>query len=75
MTPISKYSIQVFLEDPEYLKDTLDLLTVGTIVAVLVQWLPTLASVLAIVWTLMRMYEWVQRYRGKWPTPPPPPTQ
>jgi hypothetical protein len=37
-----------------------DLVSAGVIVGVLADWLPTVASLVAIIWTLIRIFEWVR---------------
>ena len=43
----------------EWIKNILDLLSLGTIGAVLLQWLPAIAALFTIVWTAIRIFtEW-----------------
>ena len=37
-----------------------DIVSLGVVVGVVQQWLPALASLLAIIWTAIRIYEWVR---------------
>ena len=41
-------------------KQILDGLSVSAVVATLLQWLPPLAAVLTIIWTSLRIYEWIE---------------
>lgn len=52
----------------ELAKHTLDLASLGVVVGTLMQWLPPLAALLTIVWTLIRIWETrtVQRCIGRW---------
>jgi hypothetical protein len=34
-----------------------DVVSIGTVAATLVEWLPAVAAILTIVWTLIRIYE------------------
>lgn len=43
-------------------KDVGDIAAGSTIIAAYVNWLPSVAAALAIVWTLIRIYEW-SRFR------------
>jgi hypothetical protein len=47
------------------IKTCIDWAAVGTIAATFVGWLPSIAAGLAIIWSLMRMYDWVQEKRKK----------
>lgn len=49
------------------LKHGLDLAAIGTVVATVAGWLPSIAAGLSIVWTLIRIYETttVQRLLGR----------
>lgn len=41
----------------EHTRSLFDYLSIGTIVATIAGWLPPLAALLAIVWTLIQIYE------------------
>lgn len=41
---------------PDSLKQVGDAASIGTIVATLAGWLPSIAAALTVVWTLMRIY-------------------
>jgi hypothetical protein len=49
------------------IKHGLDLAAIGTVVATIAGWLPSVAAGLSIVWTLIRIYETrtVQRLLGR----------
>jgi chromate transport protein ChrA len=51
----------------ENAKHVIDALSIGGILATLAGWLPAIAAILSIVWTLIRIYETrtVQRWLGK----------
>lgn len=49
------------LSDPA--KHAVDALAGMTIIATLLQWMPSIAAVLAVVWTAMRIYESYQNIR------------
>ncbi len=38
-------------------KHTMDVLSIGTVAATILQWLPSIAAAVSIVWTLIRIYE------------------
>ncbi|OJW58023.1 MAG: hypothetical protein BGO57_12285 [Sphingomonadales bacterium 63-6] len=38
-------------------KHTIDAVSIGTVVASIVQWLPSIAALLSVVWTAIRIYE------------------
>lgn len=40
-------------------KDALDIVAAGTAVGVVMSWLPDIAALLAIIWTAIRIGEWV----------------
>lgn len=42
----------------ENLKFSLDLASIGVVVATLVSWLPPIAAVASIIWTTIQIYEW-----------------
>lgn len=52
----------------EQLKAAGDVLSVGTVVATLAAWLPPVAAIFTIIWTLIRIWETdtVQRFVDKW---------
>lgn len=41
----------------EHAKHTLDVISVGAMLATLAAWLPPLAALASLVWTLIRIYE------------------
>lgn len=55
----------------EHLKMTIDGVSVATAVAALATWLPPLAALASLVWSLIRIYEtqtfqgWVKRWRNE----------
>ena len=51
----------------EGLKPAGDILSIGVVVATLASWLPSIAALLTIIWTLIRIYETetVQTMLGK----------
>lgn len=55
----------------EHLKTAADVASVGTVVATLAGWLPSVAALLTIIWTAIRIIEsetvrgLVQRLRGR----------
>lgn len=52
---------------PEGAKHLMDALSIGTLLGTLAQWLPSVAALLTIVWTLIRIWEskTMQGWRGK----------
>lgn len=49
-------------------KDILDVTSIGTALGAFMAWLPEIACLLAIVWSLIRIYEWARvRIFGKPP--------
>jgi hypothetical protein len=50
-----------YLSDPA--KHTVDALAGVTLLATLLSWLPAIGAVLAVLWTLLRIYESVQNIR------------
>lgn len=53
----------------EYVKNTVDGLSVVTVLGSLTTYLPDIAAVLAIIWTGIRIYEWARiRLLNKPPT-------
>ncbi|MFA7597014.1 MAG: hypothetical protein WCY92_11730 [Novosphingobium sp.] len=48
-------------------KHAIDAVSIGTGVAALVQWLPSIAAILTIIWTALRIYETrtIQRLLGR----------
>lgn len=42
------------------MKDTGDLIAGSTVIATMAGWLPSVAAILAIVWTGIRIYEWAR---------------
>lgn len=55
--------------DENHLKSAIDGVSIGTVVATLAGWLPSVAALLTIVWTALRIWEsrtvqgWVARLR------------
>ena len=51
----------------EQAKHVIDAISIGGILATLAGWLPAIAALLSIVWTLIRIYETktVQKWLGK----------
>jgi hypothetical protein len=51
----------------EQLKHFFDLLSLSTVLATIIGWLPSVAALLSIIWTAIRIYETrtVQRWLGK----------
>ncbi|OHE77186.1 MAG: hypothetical protein A3F67_11765 [Verrucomicrobia bacterium RIFCSPHIGHO2_12_FULL_41_10] len=41
----------------EHIKQAIDGLSIGTIFATLVGWLPTIAAIASLMWSLIRIYE------------------
>lgn len=54
-------------ETSETVKHAVDIGSVGTVIATLAGWLPAIAALFTIIWTLIRIYEspTVQRMLGK----------
>jgi hypothetical protein len=52
----------------EHAKHTLDVLSVGAMLAALAAWLPPLAALASLIWTLIRIYETktVQQLLGRY---------
>lgn len=49
-------------------KHVADVAAMGITIGVLAEWLPTVAALLTVVWTLTRLYEYVRwLYRGRKP--------
>ena len=46
-------------------KNAVDVLAGAVGLATLLNWLPAIASAMTIVWTLMRMWEWVRDKRWR----------
>lgn len=50
----------------EQYKGVLDWASLGGVIATVMGWLPTIAVILSIAWTSIRIYEWaVQKLTGK----------
>lgn len=62
--PITNNKKELSMEDH---KHVIDAISIGGIMATLVGWLPSIAAILSIVWTLIRIFETktVQRWLGK----------
>lgn len=45
---------------PETVKNTTDVLAGFTILGTFANWLPNIAALLAIIWTIIRIYEWAR---------------
>jgi len=56
------------MQQQEQLKAVGDVLSVGTVVATLAAWLPPVAALFTIIWTLIRILETetVQKLIDKW---------
>lgn len=56
-----------YKEVPEIDKSVIDLFSVGTVVGVMANYIPTIAALLTIIWTTLRIYETktVRRWLGK----------
>lgn len=52
---------------PENIKYVIDTLSVATVLGTIMSWLPAVAAVFTIIWTLIRIYETktVQGWLGK----------
>jgi hypothetical protein len=50
------------------LKAAIDVLSVSTVIATLAAWLPPIAALFTIIWTLIRIYETqtVQNFLNRW---------
>lgn len=44
----------------EHTKHVVDIASFGTAFATLLGWLPHLAALLSIIWTMIRIYEWLR---------------
>jgi hypothetical protein len=52
-------------EDHDHIKNIFDV-TAGAIgLATVLKWLPDVAALLTIIWTLIRIYDWVERRFSK----------
>lgn len=55
----------------EHLKQTGDIVSIGTVLATVAGWLPAVAAAMSIIWTLLRIYEtktvqgWVLKWQSK----------
>lgn len=45
---------------PQHAKNAGDVLSGVLVVSTLTQWLPPVAALLTIIWTLMRIYDWIR---------------
>lgn len=56
-----------FQDMPDAAKHTVDAISVGVVVGTIVQWLPAVAALFTIIWTIIRIYETstVQRLLGR----------
>lgn len=55
-------------QELEPVKQVVDIISVGTILATLMTWLPPIAAFLSVVWGCMRIYESylnIQKLKGK----------
>jgi hypothetical protein len=43
------------------IKHAIDAASVGTVVATLIGWLPAIAAMFSIVWTIIQIYDWYKR--------------
>lgn len=41
----------------EQTKHVVDAMSIGTVIATIVQWLPPIAALISIIWGLLRIYE------------------
>jgi hypothetical protein len=51
----------------EHAKQVIDAISIGGVIATIAGWLPALAALFSIIWTLIRIYETktVQKWLGK----------
>lgn len=51
----------------ERLKHVIDMASIGTVISTLAGWLPSMAAMASLIWTVIRIYETdtVQRWMGK----------
>lgn len=49
MIPLLRFSEQT--------KHVVDAMSIGTVIATIVQWLPPIAALISIIWGLLRIYE------------------
>lgn len=50
---------------PQHVKDAGDVLSIGAVIATTVGYLPEIAALFSIIWTGIRIYEWVQEKMRK----------
>lgn len=62
-----KHAIDFLIGLPSNVKTLLDSVSIASIIATFAAWLPAIATVLSIIWTVIRIYETktVQRLLGK----------
>lgn len=62
-----KHRIDFLINLPSSVKTFLDSVSIASIIATFAAWLPAIATLLSILWTLIRIYETrtVQRLLGK----------
>lgn len=46
-------------------KDAMDTFSMATAGATIVGWLPAIAAAFSIIWTVLRIYDWIQARRNK----------
>lgn len=47
----------------DHMKTTVDISSLFIAWATLVEWLPALAALMSIIWTGIRIYEWIRKRR------------
>jgi len=47
----------------DHMKTTVDISSLLVAWAALVEWLPALAALMSIIWTGIRIYEWIRKRR------------
>lgn len=59
------------MELMEQMKNVVDGFSIGTLIGAFIGWLPSIAAVLSIIWTCLRIYEtktvqkWIRKYEHK----------
>lgn len=48
---------------PSQIKLAIDGLSLGTVVATIVGWLPNVAALMSIIWLGMQMRDWIKKHR------------
>ena len=49
-----------------HVKDLVDVMSGVVVFGVVVRWLPSIAAVLTILWTMLRIYDWIERRLARW---------